>query len=90
MNRVLTHLRCAALRLRQTPGFMLTFGMGVNAAVFGGGRNSLDRMLPRLSPSSSLVIYLAIAAMLVVADLAAYVPARRAASIEPMQALQTE
>lgn len=50
----------------------------------------LKAMLYQLSPFDPLSFALAIAAMIVVSACAALVPAQRAASIEPMQALRTE
>jgi ABC-type antimicrobial peptide transport system permease subunit len=47
-------------------------------------------MLYRMSPFDPASFALSIAAMVVVAGCAAMIPARRAASIEPMQALRTE
>ena len=52
--------------------------MGANAKLLGGGANDP-------------LIYLAAAAFLcIVAALASYLPARRVASVDPMQALRTE
>jgi predicted permease len=50
----------------------------------------LTSMLYQLSPFDPASFALAIAAMIVVSGSAALVPAQRAASIEPMQALRTE
>ncbi len=50
----------------------------------------LKSMLYQMSPLDPLSFVLAIAAMIVVAGCAALIPARRAAAIEPMQALRTE
>jgi ABC-type antimicrobial peptide transport system permease subunit len=50
----------------------------------------LKSMLYQMSPFDPVSFALAIAAMIVVSACAALVPARRAASIEPMQALRTE
>ncbi len=50
----------------------------------------LKSMLYQLSPFDPMSFALAIAAMIAVSACAALVPARRAASIEPMQALRTE
>jgi predicted permease len=50
----------------------------------------LKSMLYQMSPFDPISFSLAVAAMIVVAGSAALVPARRAASIEPMQALRAE
>jgi predicted permease len=50
----------------------------------------LRAMLYQMSPFDPMSFALAIAAMFAVAILATVIPARRAASIEPMQALRTE
>jgi predicted permease len=51
---------------------------------------SLKSMLYMMSPLDPVSLVLAIAAMIVVSGCAVLLPARRAASIEPMQALRTE
>jgi ABC-type antimicrobial peptide transport system permease subunit len=50
----------------------------------------LKSMLYQMSPLDPVSFVLAITAMIVVSGCAAFVPARRAATIEPMQALRTE
>jgi predicted permease len=50
----------------------------------------LRAMLYQLSPFDATSFAIAIAAMFAVAGLATWIPARRAASIEPMRALRTE
>jgi ABC-type antimicrobial peptide transport system permease subunit len=50
----------------------------------------LKSMLYQMSPLDPVSFVLAVTAMIVVSGFAALVPARRAASIEPMQALRTE
>jgi ABC-type antimicrobial peptide transport system permease subunit len=50
----------------------------------------LKSMLYQMSPFDPVSFVLAIAAMIAVSGCAALVPARRAASIEPMQALRSE
>jgi ABC-type lipoprotein release transport system permease subunit len=47
-------------------------------------------MLYQLSPLDPVSFTLAIAAMIAVSTCAALIPARRAASVEPMQALRNE
>ncbi len=62
--------------------------VGIPLAYFAS--RQLKSMLYQLSPFDPASFALAIAAMLAVSAAAAFVPARRAASIEPMQALRTE
>jgi ABC-type antimicrobial peptide transport system permease subunit len=50
----------------------------------------LKSMLYQMSPFDAASFIAAVAAMIAVAGCAALLPARRAASIEPMQALRTE
>jgi len=50
----------------------------------------LKSMLYQTSPLDPVSFILAIAAMIAVSGCAAFLPARRAASIEPMQALRSE
>ena len=50
----------------------------------------LKSMLYQMTPFDPISFAVAIAAMILVAGFAALIPARRAASIEPMQALRTE
>ncbi len=50
----------------------------------------LKAMLYQMSPLDPLSFVLAVAAMIVVSGCAAWLPARRAASIDPMQALRSE
>jgi hypothetical protein len=61
-------------------GFLLALGLG---RVFGS-------MLYQVSPVDPVVFTLAPCALLAAALLACWIPARRAASIEPMQALRAE
>jgi ABC-type antimicrobial peptide transport system permease subunit len=63
-----------------TPGIPLTFFAA----------RPLRSMLYQMSPLDPVSFALAIAAMIVVCMCAALAPARRAASIEPIQALRTE
>jgi predicted permease len=51
---------------------------------------SLKSMLYQLSPFDPLSFVLAVSAMIIVSGCAVLIPARRAASIEPMQALRAE
>jgi len=50
----------------------------------------LRAMLYQMSPLDPLSMVVALAVLVIVAAIAAFVPARRAASVDPMQALRTE
>jgi predicted permease len=63
-------------------------GIGAIAALFAG--RILRSMLFQVDPLDPIVIGLAGTAIFVLALVAAIIPARRAAAIEPMQALRTE
>ena len=71
-------------------GFVLLAGLAVGIPLTYFGARELASMLYRMSPFDPASFALSIAAMVVVAGCAAMIPARRAASIEPMQALRTE
>jgi ABC-type antimicrobial peptide transport system permease subunit len=59
------------------------------AGAFAAGQ-VLTNMLYGVSPHNPLLLAIACCAITVTAGLAAYLPARRAASIDPMQALRSE
>jgi ABC-type antimicrobial peptide transport system permease subunit len=63
-------------------------GLGALAAVFA--TRLMRTMLFQVDPVDPLVIVLAAIAIFLVAIAASLIPARRAAGIEPMQALRTE
>jgi ABC-type antimicrobial peptide transport system permease subunit len=67
-------------------GIGIVAGLGVAVAT----TRLLKTQLFGLSPTDPLVIALAILVMLVVAAVAAYVPARRAARVAPMVALRED
>jgi ABC-type antimicrobial peptide transport system permease subunit len=50
----------------------------------------LKAMLYKMSPLDPMSLTLALGLMVLVSAVAAFVPARRAASVDPMQALRTE
>jgi predicted permease len=70
--------------------WVLLAGLAVGIPLTYFGARELASMLYRMSPFDPASFALSIAAMVVVAGCAAMIPARRAASIEPMQALRTE
>jgi putative ABC transport system permease protein len=59
------------------------------AGAFAAGK-VLANMLYGISPRNPLLLAIACCSITVTAGLAAYLPARRAASIDPMQALRNE
>jgi predicted permease len=75
--------------LRESLWILLAgFAVGIPLTYFAA--RPLKSMLYQMSPFDPASFVFAIAAMIVVSGCAALVPARRAASIEPMQALRTE
>jgi predicted permease len=70
--------------------WVLIAGLAVGIPLTLFAVRPLKSMLYQMSPLDPLSFVLAIAAMIVVSGCAAFVPARRAASIEPMQALRAE
>ncbi len=70
--------------------WVLIAGLAAGIPLTYFAARQLKSMLYQLSPFDPASFALAIAAMLAVSAAAALVPARRAASIEPMQALRTE
>ncbi|MGH8636808.1 MAG: FtsX-like permease family protein [Burkholderiales bacterium] len=83
--------RSAVLRMVMTESLVvvaLGIGAGVGAALwfgqFAGG------LLFQVSPRDPVSITAAAAIMLIVASLAAFVPARRAARVDPVVALRCE
>jgi predicted permease len=70
--------------------WVLVAGLALGIPLTYLAARPLKSMLYQMSPFDPVSFSLAIAAMIVVSGCAALVPARRAASIEPMQALRTE
>jgi len=78
-----------AMVLRES-AWILAAGLAVGVPLTLLAARPLKSMLYRLSPFDPISFVLAIFAMIAISAVAAFVPARRAASIEPMQALRTE
>jgi ABC-type antimicrobial peptide transport system permease subunit len=70
--------------------WVLLAGLAVGIPLTYFVARSLKSMLYQMSPLDPVSFVLAIAALTVVSVCAAFIPARRAASIEPMQALRAE
>jgi predicted permease len=70
--------------------WVLIAGLAAGIPLTYFAAKQLKSMLYQMSPFDPLSFALAVAAMVAVSSCAALVPARRAASIEPMQALRTE
>jgi predicted permease len=70
--------------------WVLVFGLAAGIPLTLLAMRPLKSMLYEISPFDPLSFALAIAALALVSGCAALAPARRAASIEPMQALRTE
>ena len=71
---------------------MLLVGVGVaiGLAAAAGTSRLISRLLFGLAPTDPLSILAAVAVMVVVAGMAAYLPARRASRVDPLAALRVE
>jgi len=70
--------------------WVLLAGLAVGLPLTFSAVRPLKSMLYQMSPLDPVSFVLAIAIMFTVSGCAALLPARRAASIEPMQALRSE
>jgi ABC-type antimicrobial peptide transport system permease subunit len=70
--------------------WILVSGLAAGVPLTFLAMRPLKSMLYQMSPFDAASFIAAVAAMIAVAGCAALLPARRAASIEPMQALRTE
>ena len=84
-----TRTQVLAMVLRENLWVLLA-GLAAGIPLTFFASRQLKSMLYHLSPFDAVSFALAIAAMLLVSAAAAFMPARRAASIEPMQALRNE
>ena len=78
-----------AMVLRESLWVLLAgLAIGIPLALFAV--RPLKAMLYKMSPLDPMSLALALGIMVLVSAIAALVPARRAASVDPMQALRTE
>lgn len=100
MNSMSRDFRYAVRQLLKAPGFAATavltlaFGIGAITAIFsiveGGLLRLLRALLFHVDPLDPIVLVLAAVSVFALALLAPVIPARRAAAVEPMQALRME
>jgi ABC-type antimicrobial peptide transport system permease subunit len=69
---------------------LVSMGVVIGAVAARGVTRSIASLLFGLEPGDVTTVVVAAAAMLIVAVIAGYLPARRAASVDPMMALRCE
>ena len=79
-----------ALMVLRDAFIMVVAGLVVGAPIAVGGKSLVGGLMKELPGKDSVTIVFAVAAMLAVGLLAAYIPARRASRVEPMEALRHE
>lgn len=84
-----SRMQVVAMVLRESLWVLLA-GVAAGIPLTYFAAKQLTSMLYRMSPFDPASFALSLAAMTVVGACAALVPARRAASVEPMQALRSE
>jgi ABC-type antimicrobial peptide transport system permease subunit len=82
--------RNVLLLILREAGWLLAVGLGLGTALALGLARTASSLLYGLRPNDPMTILAAVTAMAVVALGASYVPARRAARLEPMRALREE
>jgi predicted permease len=69
---------------------LLTFGAVIGIPIALGGAHVISSQLYQVKPTDSIVVFMSIAVLSFVALLAGYLPARRAARVDPVAALRAE
>jgi len=84
-----TRQGAALLVVRQT-AWLAAIGLGLGVALASGAARLEQSMLFGVRPLDALSIAASLAILMAAVAVAAWLPARRAASVDPMQALRTE
>ena len=69
---------------------LVCVGVGIGVAAARLGTSVVESLLFGLSPTDPITFLLAAVVMMAIACVAAYIPARRAARVDPMIALRAE